>query len=741
MKIQDKLTMFLCMLAVFSCDKTYIIDREALVRRNNPHVSEINPLYSLTVGNGRFAFTADATGLQTFPGYYRNGLSLGTFSEWGWHSYPDTAGYKVEETLHDHPLPGHPHGIYSVQNEGGGGRYMEAASWYRANPHRMHLAHIGFESMGTSSISGIDQTLDMWEGVLHSRFVWKGDPIEVSTSCHGEKDIVSAEIHAESRPPVVIRFSYPDAESFNDCTDYSSEDRHSTEIVAEGGRRKVIRRTVDESVYYVELTWEGDVDCEPAGRHALRLRPNGSRWSFSVGFYEDAPASVQPSYRQCLMSSGETWKDYWSTSGVIDFSRCTDPRAPLLERRVILSQYLLRSQEVQHYPAAETGLTYNTWYGKFHLEMVMWHSFHYALWNKPEYLEPLLLWYRDTAMPKAAEIAGRQGFEGVRWMKMTDPSAEESPSNIGSFLIWQQPHVIYMAELVYRVRPSEEFLREYADVIFRTAEFMASFVNYDEQGGRYVIQGACAANESYDEESTLNPAFEVAYWHFGLGVAQKWRERLGLERNARWDEIMAGLPPLATSPDGIYLPAEKSRSIPDFQYGIPGQQGPAAPAGGFSDGIRPQGVTDTGVCNDGRDPFYVTATSSENLLAFGMLPESPLIDLETMNRTLDRAVENWEWEGGSWSWNYPSLCMNATRLLRSDVAIRAITMDGRDDLLLPSGHNYRSSRLRIYLPGNGGLLMAVAMMCAGWDGCTTENPGFPKDGTWDVHWEGLSPMP
>ena len=139
--------------------------------------------------------------------------------------------------------------------------------------------------------------------------------------------------------------------------------------------------------------------------------------------------------------------------------------------------------------------------------------------------------------------------------------------------------------------------------------------------------------------------------------------------------------------------------------------------------------------------FYVTGTSSENLLAYGMLPESRLIDQEKMQKTLVRAAQNWNWSGGSWSWNYPTLAMNATRLLQPEVALRAITMDNREDLLLPSGNNYRSTRLRSYLPGNGGLLLAVSMMCAGWDGCSVSNPGFPKDGKWNVRWEGLHPMP
>ena len=43
------------------------IDRKQVVTRNNPHVTRVDPLSSLTVGNGHFAFTVDATGLQTFP--------------------------------------------------------------------------------------------------------------------------------------------------------------------------------------------------------------------------------------------------------------------------------------------------------------------------------------------------------------------------------------------------------------------------------------------------------------------------------------------------------------------------------------------------------------------------------------------------------------------------------------------------------------------------------------------------
>jgi hypothetical protein len=76
--------------------------------------------------------------------------------------------------------------------------------------------------------------------------------------------------------------------------------------------------------------------------------------------------------------------------------------------------------------------------------MIGWHQVQFAVWGRPELLERTLSWYQK-AYPKAKKIAERQGFDGIRWMKMTDPSGMEAPSSIGSFLIWQQPHLIYLA--------------------------------------------------------------------------------------------------------------------------------------------------------------------------------------------------------------------------------------------------------------------------------------------------------
>ena len=81
------------------------------------------------------------------------------------------------------------------------------------------------------------------------------------------------------------------------------------------------------------------------------------------------------------------------SGGAIDFSGSTDARAYELERRVILSQYLTKVQCAGNFPPQETGLTYNSWFGKPHMEMYWWHAAHFALWNRTELLEKSLDWY------------------------------------------------------------------------------------------------------------------------------------------------------------------------------------------------------------------------------------------------------------------------------------------------------------------------------------------------------------
>ena len=103
--------------------------------------------------------------------------------------------------------------------------------------------------------------------------------------------------------------------------------------------------------------------------------------------------------------------------------------------------------------------------------------------------------------------------------------------------------------------------------------------------------------------------------------------------------------------------------------------------------------------------------------------------------------DNWAWDT-AWGWDFPAMAMTATRIGRPDLAVDSLLMDTAKNQYLPTGHSPQiGSLLPIYLPANGGLLAAVSLMAAGWDGTDTDSPGFPRDGRWSVRHEGFTPWP
>jgi hypothetical protein len=83
--------------------------------------------------------------------------------------------------------------------------------------------------------------------------------------------------------------------------------------------------------------------------------------------------------------------------------------------------------------------------------------------------------------------------------------------------------------------------------------------------------------------------------------------------------------------------------------------------------------------------------------------------------------------------------MTATRLREPTTAVDVLLMDSPKNVYLHNGHCAQSDGLPLYLPANGGLLAALALMTAGWDG-GPPCPGFPRDG-WSVRHEGFVRSP
>ena len=683
-----------------------MIDRKQLVARHFPVLKQIEPLSPLSVGNGNFSFSADFTGLQTFPQAYKT--PLGTQSHWGWHSTGGPGHYTEEDIVFQKlDTYGRPV-LYPLYPEG----EETAYHWLRQNPHRLQLGQIGFRLFKTNQkeaevrdIHRIEQTLDLWEGVLKSTFMLEGDPVTVQTVCHPELDQIGVKVLSPligiGRLQLSLHFPSPDiqADKWEEATrlDWHQDPRHHTVQQNQTEKSVTISRILDEDHYQVKWNWDhGKLVHSTTHEFLLYPEAGQAEWSFALGFAPRTAATE--AFSDTYEKSARSWSGFWQSGGAVDFSGSTDPRAAELERRVILSQFLTALHSAGPIPPQETGLMYNSWFGKIHLEMHWWHAAHFPLWGRPGLLAKSMDWYH-TILPEAKALAASQDYQGARWPKMTGPDGKQSPSPIAPALIWQQPHPVMLAELCYRADRKAETLKRWKEIIIETADFMASFAVWDQTKQAYVLgPPLIPSQENHKPEDSLNPPYELEYWKYGLETAAKWLERLGETPDSKWLEVAGAIaePP---QKDGVYLAHENCpATFTAYKHDHPSMAG-----------------------------------------AFGVLPGS-MIDKKVMARTLERIREEWDWES-AWGWDFPMCAMTAARLGDGEGAVDFLLMEKTKNTYLINGHNYQHPALTAYLPGNGGLLSAVAMMICGWRGAERKDmPGFPKDGTWQIQWEGLHPV-
>lgn len=684
------------------------IDRQALVTRHNVVLERFDVENPLTVGNGEFAFTADATGLQTFPELFTNTIPLGTLSQWGWHTAPNPEGWSIEKfAFQEFDVFGRKVGYADIP----GNRRTPEINWLRSNPHRLHLGQIGFVLLKadgrlarTNDLSEVAQRLDLWRGVLLSRFKFEGELVEVETVCHPTRDLVAVRVEStlvkSGRLGIKIHFPYGTGSTVT--ADWSKPEAHATLLQRQGATAAEFTRRLDADSYVATARWSRGAKLRELARHQFELIATATdSLEFACAFTSERHGKSPLSFGSVLSATRAHWKNFWNTGGAIDLSGSDDPRWFELERRIVLSQYLTAIQCSGTLPPQETGLTYNSWEGKFHLEMHWWHAAQFALWNRLPLLEKSLAYY-DDILPQAQATARRQGYTGARWPKMTSPGGAESPSSVGPFLVWQQPHPIFYAELCYRQQPTRATLKRFEKIVMETAEFMSSYPEWDHGTTRFVLGPVLqCAQEIFPKDQTLNPTFELTYWRWGLETAQRWRERLGQPRLSKWDAVMTRLakPPMEV---GRYLFAETARGT------------------------------------------YTQKKWMEDhpsvLAALGMLP-GPGMEPEPMRRTLDWICQNWNWPD-TWGWDYGLTAMTAARLGEPEAAVDALLLDTPKNFYRANGHNHQRPGLTIYLPGNGSLLYAVAMMCAGWDGAPARRaPGLPDNGKWQVRHENLRVAP
>ncbi len=694
------------------------IDREKLVGRHQVNLNGVDGANALTVGNGDFAVTVDATGLQSFVELHdpssamsedRLTLNTGTLSSWCWHEMPNPNGYELSDAMTEYNTS---RGVvrypdkFDLQTIMGKEPTEEfkAGTWLHVNPQRVDLGRFGFvrllhgggfRDVLPTEITHARQSLDMWQGRIDTEFRFEGHRVRVTTVADPQASGYSVGIQSDALGDVLglrLRFGYA-SDSFGGTVDWASDDRHTTRLECGNGELSIHRR-LDETVYVTRVAHSPGVTTTQFSAHEIVLTPSAdtSALEASIAFSQDgaiAPAGDVPA---AFSAAAEWWAAFWQGGAAADFSGTSDPRASELERRIVLSQYLTAVNCSGSVPPQETGLITNSWQGKMHLEMHWWHAAHFATWGRPELLRKSLDWYASIE-DAARRTAREQHYRGVRWPKQVGPDGRESPTDIGALLIWQQPHLIYLLELLRRAG-QHDVVAEFGHLVSETAEFMASFAE-ERDGIWHLPAPLMPAQEFYDARTTEDPTFELAYWWHGLELAQQWREHAGEERSALWTSI------------------QRSLAHPDIRDGV------------YSAIATP--------------PYLRRDDHPSMLAAFGMVPPTPLIDPAVMADTLASVLGDWEWDS-AWGWDFPVAAMTATRLGDPARAVDALLADRAKNHYSVVGHiRQMGNTIPVYLPGNGGLLAAVSLMIAGTDTGVPELGGFPDD--WTIAHEGFIRWP
>lgn len=366
-----------------------LIDRRKIVKNLNVHRNASSDATPLQVGNGNFAFGADVTGLQTFKPF-------ATMSTWGWHNFslPTTPkqtsvdGSSASPHCPKDPPPTNRSLDFTGLDWCTHGRLVnydqpnpaeaDISTWLIANPQRLNLGSIGLYFGGAqvseSDLTDKSQVLDVWTGSILSTFSYNGTQIRVQTRAATESDTVGISVESEllSTGALGLSFDFPyaDATKFDApfVGVWNATSNHSTSLKTSGSRL-VIQHSLDTSSYFLTAAWEGtgQVTGPESGTHRYFLTvPGSSSLNLTAAFSPDEVSSLV-SLNDLADKAEVWWEDYWTSGAFIDLTSTSSTNATELQRRIILSQYLLVVNSASRFSPQESGLVNNGWYGKFHV--------------------------------------------------------------------------------------------------------------------------------------------------------------------------------------------------------------------------------------------------------------------------------------------------------------------------------------------------------------------------------------
>ena len=489
---------------MFSYKKVISLKKNDIIKYNLKF-NKIDSKNPVTIGNGDFALTLDQTGTQSLYQIY-NDIPLSTMSNKHWF-------YKEKKEIKKTNVKGKYYMLYNLDND----PYYEIDRRY---PHKYSFMQIllydGDKLINQDKISDVSQELDLYYGILKSSFLYDGMMNKSEAFVYQDHDELSFKLDSKNLK-LALRFNYPS-------------------YIKVGYRLDIIPRVSINNdmitLYYDEknsLSFKIWANSNYQIKDNMLIFDNNSV-SFSLSLDE--------------IKKGIFLDKFWDEdNGII-----IDNEA--LVRRMVLSKYLLHINCSGVYPPQESGLTYNSWNSKFHLEMHLIHS----LWNiYNNHIDDLAksFDYYLRIIPMAKKRAIENGYKGIRLPKMTAPDGMDSPSTIGPLLIWQAPHILFMLQECYFINKRLDIINKYEPLIKGTIDFMISFLTFKD--GKYqILDPMLEACEAIPYDKCFNPSFELEYWRYTLNRQAIIDEVLYQKKRYQYDEITKNIIK-PKEDDGIYL--------------------------------------------------------------------------------------------------------------------------------------------------------------------------------------------
>lgn len=576
------------------------------------HIDSKNPV---TIGNGDFAITLDQTGTQSLYEIYKD-IPLSTMSNKNWF-------YKDKKDIKPSYVDGKAYMLFNLDNDP---NYQINRQYPFKYSFMQILLYDNDKLIDINNIKDVKQELDIYKGIVTSSFNYKEKINKTISFIYQDHDEFNFKLQSDNLN-LALKFNYPS--------------------YTKNGYRLDILPNVLVKEDRITLLYDD--------KNSLSFKlKSSSNYQIveNTLIFDDNNVSFSLALDE--IKEGKLLDEFWKCDNgiIIDNEE--------LVKKMVLSKYLLHVNSTGIYPPQESGLTYNCWNSKFHLEMHLIHS----LWNiYNNHVGDLVksFDYYLSIMPSSLKRASLNGYKGLRFPKMTGPDGEDSPSNIGPLLIWQAPHILFMLQEIYYLYNKENIIKKYEPLISGTIDFMISFLTLKDSKYQ-MLDPLLEACESIPLDRCQNPSFELEYWRYTL------------ERQPKIDTVLYG------HQRYDYLDITSKIITPKEDDGIY---------------LKTYGVID-------KYDLYKDHPTEGFLMSFF---KSKIVDKEKMVKTIDYILKNMDLSS-YWGWDFPFLGLSLLNCGEIEKSIEVTQLNTINNQYLYNGYN-TSPRddLKAYLPGNGAFLI------------------------------------